>query len=147
MKKGLLAIALLICGSASAKSSDAVYEVPGFPPGSANFDMSIKLEVDGADVFARYDLPLDLTGVKNRIEVSGTFVSPGVALLQGPKGELICNFQLEQCDARYKGLNFDLDEVKQRLVLRGLPADQVELGLAISRRFEGDPIGVIKLVK
>lgn len=145
MKLGLIITAFLMTSSAFAKSTMTDYEVPGFP--NNTYEMGFRLEVDGDRVSARYELPLDLTGARNRIEVRGTFSEPGVALLQGQKGEILCNFNLNKCDARYKDLNIDLDQVRQRLVSQGFSADQVELGLTISRRFEGDPIGIIHLSK
>lgn len=147
MKKGLLIAVLFITSMTWAKSSDASYEVPGFPPGQAVYDMSLKLEVDGNTVWARYDLPLDLTGVKNRIEVAGSFIGDGIARLTGEKGELICHFVEEKCDARYKDLHVDLGAVKSRLEASGFNPDRVETGLTISRRFQGDPIGIIRFSK
>lgn len=147
MKKGLLITALFSASLGWAKSSDASYEVPGFPPGEAVYDMSMNLEVQGNEVFARFDLPLNLTGVQNQIEVRGTLIDGGLARLKGDKGELICSFIEEKCDARYKDLTIDLDAVKSRLQSAGLSEEQVLAGLQISRRFEGDPIGVIRLSK
>lgn len=146
MKTGLL-IAFMFLSSLANASSDAVYEVPGSKPGQGLYDMSLKLYVDGDVVFAGYDLPQNLTGVKNRIEMSGTFINEGLVLLQGPKGELRCNFQEEKCDARYKDIIVDLDAVKARLERAGLAPNEVMNGLTISRRFQRDPIGVIHLIK
>lgn len=144
MKSAILVAALLMSASSLA-ASDASYEVPGFPPGSSMYDMDFKLDFNGDQVSARYELPLDLTGARNRIEAVGTFSEPGVVLLKGPKAELICNLSLSRCDARYRGLQIDLDAVKIRLEKRGLNPEQVNFGLSVSRRFEGDPIGVIHL--
>lgn len=145
MKFLVFATLMFLAPLSFAKSSQAVYEVPGAQDKELRFyEMSkINLNVHGDRVVLKYSLPLDLTGEKNDIVAEGVFTEENKATLQGPKSNMVCDFIAKRCDVRYNDLSVDLALVKERLESQSVPADKLEQRLAISRRFSGDPIGVI----
>lgn len=86
----------------------------------------------------KYNLPLELTGIANRIRLKskpdGSYV--------GPNAEGTCEEGV--CHLKYKDLNFD------RLAVRDLFAEQGIVGVELDRRmqvfehFSGDPAGIIR---
>ncbi len=126
----------------SLNSIAATYEVPGsedVPP----YQMEFKLKKKKNLYFTDYKLPLDLTGAENRIRAQGSFDQNGVLVLAGKNGKLSCQFTTRQCHAVYEDIVVDEDLVRFRLQEKGLSEEEIKPFLAATRRFGGDPIGVI----
>lgn len=149
MKTFVFATALLIATVSFAKSPDAIYEVPGFEDTDLSmYDIhSLKLDIEGDQVSIDYTLPLELTGVKNRIRAEGTLVDAVTAVLKGSNSDLTCNLFAKTCDVRYRNLMIDPVLVKERLQSQNMHPVEIETRLAITRKFSGDPIGIIHLLK
>lgn len=149
MKAFVFATALLAASVGFGKSPNAVYEVPGFEETDLSmYDLySLKLEINGDQVSIDYSLPLELTGAKNRIRAVGTLVDKNTAILKGPHSDLTCNLAAKKCDVRYNDLTIDHSLVKEILQSQNLQPSEVQTRLEITRKFSGDPIGVIYLFK
>lgn len=145
MKLFVFVIAL-IASSVSFASPDAVYEVPGFSETPYEIHR-LKLEVDGDQASIDYSLPLELTGAKNRIRAKGSLTDSGVAVLNGPHSDITCDLISKKCDVRYNDLKIDLVRLKEILQARNFSPSERDTRLSISRKFSGDPIGVIHLLK
>lgn len=135
-------IAFLILGF-SVTSFAATYEVPGFEQGAGTYEMNFRLRVKGSVYRAKYDLPLDLTGVENEIDATGRMDAEGILVLKGENALLKCSMEQKMCHAEYSNLVIDPVKVKERLEAQGLSADQVQLRLSVTDQFGGEPIGVI----
>ncbi len=126
----------------SLSGFSATYEVPG-SQGVPPYQMKFKLKKKNGLYFTDYKLPLDLTGVENRIKANGSFDQNGDLVLIGKNGKLTCHLIARQCEAVYDYIVVDEEQVRLRFQARGLSEEEIKPFLAVSRKFGGDPIGVI----
>ncbi|KYG68811.1 hypothetical protein AZI87_06170 [Bdellovibrio bacteriovorus] len=147
MKSFVLIVSFFISSICSAASPSAVYEIPGVEdPDLAHYEIeSLKLDINEDDIRIDYVLPLDLTGAKNRIRAEGVIGPDSKANLRGPHSDFVCDLIQEKCDVRYNDLTIDESLVRARLEGKKLSSTQIEQRLQVTRRFSGDPIGIIHL--
>lgn len=144
MRKTYLSLmALILSLPLYSVSSAATYEVPGFEEGAGLYDMKFRIRARDEGFRAQYDLPLDLTGVKNEIDVKGNVNADGILLMEGPHATLTCILTEKMCHAEYRDIVVDLEKVQSRLQAQGLGEAEIQSRLLVSDRFGGEPIGVI----
>lgn len=122
------------------------YEVP-VPAGEeelqpfASFPLTnISRRVRGGVARIEYDLPLELTGVPNTIELSSQADASGAfRQWSGPLGTATCADNA--CNVAYKDLQIDMAAIEARLVGQGLPATEIEMRLRLAGHFRDDPHG------
>lgn len=151
MKQLFFVLTLFVSVSSFAKDEarahfEGRYEVP-VPAGQeelqpfASFPLTkISRRVRGDVARIEYDLPLELTGVLNTIELSSQADASGAfRQWSGPLGTATCTDNA--CNVAYKDLQIDMAAIEARLVGRGLPATEIELRLRLAGHFREDPHG------
>ena len=145
------------CGSDGAESSDDV----GEPPAEAHYTVPVasdlgdsatypvtsrvlwKVENDNATL--RYRLPADLVGDDSQgISMTGPWnAETSVFDLAGAMGTAHCRADeaMLHCEEELPGIHVDLAAVERRLANAPDQAARLE----VSRRFIGDPIGVLEV--
>jgi hypothetical protein len=122
------------------KKSEAIYEVP--VPESlkdfAFFEISdVRVRTKNGVEEVKYNLPLELTGIPNRIrlqeQADGTY--------SGPLAEGTCNDGT--CNLKYRNLKFDEQAVRDLLTNRGVEGLELDRRMEVFAKFSGDPAGII----
>jgi len=135
-------LCLLIAGPAHA-GVRGTYEVP-VPEELREFaryeldDLRVRLKGNALEI--RYELPLALTGVKNRLE----FLAPienGVAHTKNSSGEIRCQIAERTCRMKYQYISVSLSRVESILKAVPLPEPVIAARLKVSARFGGDMEG------
>lgn len=149
MKK-LVLLSLFIFSSvamAGAQKHAVEYRIPVAPElGSfATFHFSAKIEEDGGVVSLRYTLPLELTGVPNRVRLSGRVQADGSVFLKGPLAEGKCIDSM--CELRYRNLQIDAAAVENLLRLSSRTPEEFALRWQMTQRWNEDPFGVLRFQK
>ncbi len=139
---GLIATAR---GGGGAASSDplAAYVVP-VPATLAKYALFTNVRVDikamgtGQTSF-KYRIPVELTGVENKVEFFGTPDSAGKMEATGENGSALCDggAKVGSCELFYKNLQFDHDLRDQILTrISSGDADQLAARQAVADQFE-----------
>jgi hypothetical protein len=106
-------------------------------------------EADDGQVRVSYSLPLELTGVENKIRFYGKFAADGSGQFEGPSGGMTClagaNGAEPICRVSYYAVRQDLDLV--RAALAKFPAEEQAPRLQVARAFGGDLEGFIRFQK
>jgi len=125
--------------SAAAETKPAIYEVP--VPAEwkeyARFPMEdFKVKEEEGKVRIFYTLPLEITGVKNKIHFEGKRGRDGRVHLSGAGGsEMECYQEGYNniCKAFYRGVIQDISAVEALLDSKNLSAQEKEIRLAVAR--------------
>ena len=156
--KFVIAATILVFGTLSAQADlakptkkdrvefDGRYEVPvpadqpELTPFSSFPLDEISLRVRGTQAQIKYDLPIELTGVINSIELTSTADDTGAfRKWEGPLGTAVCKDN--QCDVAYQDLTIDMDAIQARLVGQGLPMAEIDFRMRVAGHFREDPHG------
>lgn len=149
MKKFILILTLL-SQTVFAGIRSATYEVP-----------TSQSELKGASIFkirkvsvtedienkttVRFLVPVELTGVSNEIEFSGTLDLNG-GKLSSQFGMLSClaNSSVMMCTASYQKLEFNRD-LAVELMTAKYSGENLNKRLELQEKFSTDPIGIIRI--
>lgn len=123
------------------EKSDSVYEVP-VPEelkDVAVFEIqNVQTRTRNGVEEIKYNLPLELTGVPNRIRLKsnadGTYSGPNVS---GTCANDVCNL-------KYKDLKFDVSAVQNLFEARGITGIEFDRRMQVFGHFSGDPGGIIR---
>lgn len=122
------------------KRSSSLYEVP-VPDDLkdvALFEISdVRVRTrDGVEQI-KYNLPLELTGVENRIRLSAN----GDGTYSGAHAEATCSEKT--CSLKYRDLKFDEAAVRDLFKRRGIEDIELDRRMAVFEHFNGNPAGII----
>lgn len=145
------AFVLLICilslnayargGGANSTESKGFYWVPVTPDliqFSAFSISNLETKIEGQNIKVEYDLPLELTGVLNRIEFSGARPQSGEMILTSNQGTMTCpdSSKIRNCKVAYKNLSFDASARDQILsAIAKTPAELAQRN-SVAQMFE-----------
>jgi hypothetical protein len=155
----LFAFALSACAASDITPTDSVsemdqtsslvqatYSVPVAPAlaSAAAFPVvgGVKWKADGMRASLDYELPLGLTGSRQRVNLSGTFVAQRNAYaLAGAAGTGECTVvdTTLRCTEHLPGITIDVDQAIL-LTPASVNASQRE---AVIRQFPGEPVGIL----
>lgn len=152
--KNLLVLSMLLSPLAFAGDKiPAQYEVPvpAELAAFATYDLEgLEVQSESGEVSLRYQLPLALTGVEQKVKLSGRVESDGVMRLSDENGSTMecreVNAQ-ETCRVVYKGVRQDLGLVKIHLTSLALAPDELEGKFAVAEFFGragGDMEGIVR---
>jgi hypothetical protein len=115
------------------------YTVPEVP--AAPFALaSVRIEQSDGTVSVYYDLPADLVGQVQKVELTGVPDSAGTLQLSGAAGTSTCTVSatLLECDEHLSGIHIDAAQASSDLP----PGDP---RIAAVEAFGSDPIGVLRV--
>lgn len=127
----------------SATLAMATYEIPS-QNGNLAYPMPVKFQQDGLRVMIDFVLPLELTGTVNHIQAQGHLVAPDKAFLEGPNSLMTCHLSQRFCSVQYKNVSVDFGALQHHLHRQGFSEMETEQRLQITRRFQADPIGIVR---
>lgn len=159
--KFMITILLFVSGSfASAALSGAqetakpgVYWVPVGQQLSqfALFNISkVSVKIGEDKVAVEYELPHELTGAANKIELEGPLQKSGPVVLQGDYGRMECPTPTDfsDCAVSYRDLNFDAEA--RTALLASISSNDEELRkrelVAARFQFGGEPHGFLRVL-
>ena len=127
------------------QSHRAVYLVPVSKASLIKYsyftNVAVEIRQRGVnEIKIEYSLPLELTGVENKVELSGTKNSDGSVLLYGNDGSANCAPAevLGRCEMKYKNLQFDHEARRQVIEsISGGDVEEVAGRLLVAEEFEG----------
>lgn len=144
-------------GSANEHVSQGVYWVP-VPQELSEFavfavkDIKVKEFTDKVKI--EYDLPAELTGPVNKIELEGLITQSGPVTLKGAKGMAECPSatDLSACKIFYHGLDINPSVRTELLKSIVKTPDELELRERVAASFcaaaaGGEPCGFLKVLK
>ena len=109
----------------------------------------IEIEHEGDDVEIEYDLPVELTGVVNRIEFKGVVPASGPMILNSNYGKMECPAanDFSNCAVSYKNLNFDDRALTKLLEQISASDDELNKRQLVAQRFRfgGEPHGFVRV--
>lgn len=149
MKKSFLSMSLAFAAMLfSPLVFAASYDVPVDSPGQteyAHFEIqNFSMKRDDKNLALHYDLPLDVTGVPNTIQIQGKLDGSNLVKLEGQNARAVCNLSESTCRIRYENLKIDSNLIEARLKALNLPAAEFSARLAVAMQFRADPIGFLK---
>lgn len=127
----------------------SVYEVPVSDPAlesQATHPVSVKVKRDLGTIRVHYDLPVELVGAPD-VAVDLTGVDTGMWVkVAGDAGLGTCVVTSASivCREHLPGVVVNLEGVRAKAVLDGLPPAEVEKRVAIAKQFMIDPIGIMR---
>jgi hypothetical protein len=148
----LAGIFLSLSAFASGYDTPAEYEVPvpaDLSPYS-HFKMEgVKFENEGGRVRVSYKLPLELTGIENKLRFEGVDDGSGVLRLRSEQGVMECRVLagVDTCRVKYTEISQDMPAVERLLDSQRLPLDVKQGIMAVAGRFGGDMQGIIRYQK
>lgn len=113
------------------------------------FISAVEIKNLGESIKIEYDLPVELTGVPNRIELEGPLVNEGPMHLTGPMGKADCprSGEVDRCKISYQGLTYDPALREQHL--KSISKSPAELtsrqAVAWQFQFGGEPGGFLSV--
>ena len=124
--------------------SDATYEVPVAAElmSFATYDVShVKWEVKKGARVLEYNLPDDLTGASNKVQLSGPDTTDNWEL-SGAAGDASCKTEAGQirCHESLPGITVDVGAIELRVSMGQLAQEK----LAVTKVFQGDPLGILQ---
>ena len=127
----------------------ATYEVPmaeGLKEFSTFTLSDFEQEKVGNKIFVRYSLPQVLTGVNQKVELSGIMSAEGSLLLVGDSAMAMCIGSYtggSTCTIQYNDLI--IDQEKALKSIRSISKSETEVGarLEVMKSFSTDPVGII----
>lgn len=133
------------------------YEVPLAPEQDALSIAAVtpvretRLRVSEGVVVLEYDLPPELTGVVQQVQLSGPApLAAEPIALTGPAGSASCyvydvgaTTMSLYCTEELPGVTIDRDALRTLLQARGLPEERIQEHLAVTDVFIEDPIGIL----
>jgi hypothetical protein len=126
-----------VAGLPTDYKGPGVYTVPGAP--AAAFDLpGVRIEQTGGMVSVYYDLPADLVGTAQSVELTGAVDATGALQLAGDAGTSTCTVSPAalDCDERLVGVHVDAAQASAQLPV-GDPRR------AAVQAFTDDPIGIL----
>jgi len=145
----LTGLLLSLTASASGYDTPADYEVPvpaDLAPYS-HFKMEgVKFENEGGRVRVSYKLPLELTGIENKLRFEGVDDGSGVLRLRSERGVMECRVLegVDTCGVKYTEISQDMLAVERLLDSQRLPLDVKQGIMAVAARIGGDMQGIIR---
>jgi hypothetical protein len=126
----------------------ASYEVPTATAlkDYAHFELKdFSKRSDGYFVSLKYTLPVELTGTKQSIELSGIAEAGKPFLLFGEQADAEClNYASTiNCTIRYNDLEIDEEKALQAIRKTSKSEEEVSGRLQVMRFFSTDPVGII----
>lgn len=135
-----------------------IYEVPLVPESGELAEAAVtivqeaQLHVSAGEVILEYDLPAELTGVVQQVELTGDLPDGAEPLLlTGPAGTATCyleNFSPGAfdlfCLEELPGVAIDRAALEALLESRGLDRDVIDAHLEVTDLFIEDPIGILE---
>lgn len=141
---------MFFCATGRASYPPSVYEVP--VPRElrqhAYFELKNAYQTERSKrVYLSYDLPTELIGIDGfSVLMKGFADKRGVLRLSGKYGDAICGENERGhylCRVTYKNLPIDSQGVRRSLAGSSRNAAEFERRLAVSRIFQGEPIGFV----
>lgn len=150
-KTVLLILSLFVCISAQASNHRAFYEIPaGNDSINSIFNIVKMPSVQVTEITAQksnmmYTLPLELTGVKNSFEFSGSIGSE----LTYEGNTMLCSDEdpiYWICKVKFKDLAMD-DNLAKQLLKNQFQGLELNARLQLQAKFSTDPVGIIYIEK
>lgn len=91
-----------------------------------------------------YSLPVEMTGLPNKIELTGTLDGSKFVPLAGKLGNALCDLSKSTCRVHYKNLNLDADLALAHLESLHVSPEEIAAKISIGAQFRADPIGIVK---
>lgn len=111
----------------------------------AHFELkNFSVVQDGNTMKLKYELPLEITGVLNEVELSGVLDGSAVATLSGELGKATCSLTTSTCKIRYENLQLDAGRAQSLLQSMNLSPAELSARLSVGLQFRADPIGIVK---
>lgn len=95
----------------------------------------------------KYKLPLELTGIEQKVEFAGVINSKAQQnILTGKNGTMVCEKNSEakvSCQVEYKNLEIDEKEAISNIVQSSHSRSEMAGKIQVMRAFSSDPVGII----
>lgn len=138
--KFLLSLTLFISSTAWATLPEYEVPVPAELAPYSRFAMNeVRYVRQGQRLKISYELPLELTGIKNQLKFEGAIGADGISRLEGSSGTMQCVDEagIETCQVHYWAIRQDFSAVKRLLKSKRYSEEVLRGKLAVARYFGG----------